>query len=132
MSGINWTEKEGVIKVFADLSATAPMLTIDLKTEVNSYFDHGLSGLAIDPRFPTVPDFYVTYTYDAPIGGTAPVWNDQCSDGLGVGCVTSGRLLPMACSTTHTGQSWHSGLPPKPCSSERRSCGGSSLNGFAP
>ncbi|MFN8541912.1 MAG: PQQ-dependent sugar dehydrogenase [Thermomicrobiales bacterium] len=86
------TEKKGVIKVFADLYADTPMLTIDLQTNVNSYWDHGLSGLALDPQFPTVPDLYVTYTYDAPLGGTAPVWNDECTLNLPPGCPTSGRL----------------------------------------
>ncbi len=86
------TEKKGVIKVFADTYAASPMLTIDLQTNVNSYFDHGLSGLALDPQFPTVPDIYIAYTYDAPIGGTAPVWNDQCQADAQVGCVTSGRV----------------------------------------
>ncbi len=32
------------------------------------------------------------YTHDAPIGGTAPQFNDACSDPTGNGCVVSGRL----------------------------------------
>ena len=35
-------------------------------------WDRGLLGLAIDPDFPAKPFIYVLYTYDAPIGGTAP------------------------------------------------------------
>ena len=96
------TEKKGVIKVFADPYAVAPMLTIDLQTNVNSYWGHGLSGLAFDPQFPAVPDIYFTYTHDAPIGGTAPVWNDECADYARTGCETSGRLsrMPLTSPTT--------------------------------
>ena len=95
-------EKKGVIKVFADTYASAPLLTIDLQANVNSYFDHGLSGLALDPRFPTVPDIYIAYTYDAPIGGTAPVWNDVCLADAQVGCVTSGRLSRLRLTSPTT------------------------------
>ena len=47
------------------------------------------------PNFPTNPYVYVLYTYDAPIGGTAPSWNDGCPTPPGPttdGCVVSGRL----------------------------------------
>jgi glucose/arabinose dehydrogenase len=96
------TEKKGVIKVYADLYADAPMLTIDLQTQVNSYWDHGLSGLALDPRFPAVPDIYITYTHDAPVGGTAPVWHDQCANNLPPGCPTSGRLSRLSLTSPTT------------------------------
>jgi glucose/arabinose dehydrogenase len=96
------TEKKGVIKVFADAYADAPMLTIDLQANVNSYWDHGLAGLALDPQFPAVPDIYITYTYDAPIGGVAPVWNDECSNSLPPGCPTSGRLSRLSLTSATT------------------------------
>ena len=45
---------------------------------MNHNWDRGLLGLALDPDFPAKPYVYALYTYDAPIGGTAPTWNDQC------------------------------------------------------
>ena len=47
---------------------------------MNHNWDRGLLGLALDPDFPAKPFIYVLYTYDAPIGGTAPTWNDECPD----------------------------------------------------
>ncbi len=71
-------QKNGMIKVFASLTATSPTTFADLRTKVDDYWDRGLLGLALDPNFPASPYVYVLYTYDAPIGGTAPVWNDAC------------------------------------------------------
>ena len=42
--------------------------------QVHHFWDRGLLGLALDPDFPAEPFVYVLYTYDAPIGGTAPRW----------------------------------------------------------
>ncbi|HET9793469.1 MAG TPA: PQQ-dependent sugar dehydrogenase [Thermoanaerobaculia bacterium] len=88
-------EKSGVIKVFSSLTATTPTIFADLTTNVDNYWDRGLLGMALDPNFPTSPYVYVLYAYDAPIGGTAPVWNDACPTPPGPntdGCVVSGRL----------------------------------------
>src|SRR5829696_3561219 len=76
-------EKSGLIKVFDNLSDTTPTTFADLRTKVHNYSDRGLLGLALDPNFPTNPYVYVSYTYDAPIGGTLgrhlprPAWRDQ-------------------------------------------------------
>ncbi len=67
-------EKSGLIKVFDNLSDTTPTIFADLRTKVYNGWDRGLLGLALDPNFPTNPYVYVLYTYDAPIGGTAPKW----------------------------------------------------------
>ena len=88
-------QKNGVIKVFASLTATTPTTFADLRTQVDDYWDRGLLGLALDPNFPANPYVYVLYTYDAPIGGTAPIWNDACPTPPGPttdGCIVSGRL----------------------------------------
>ena len=88
-------EKSGLIKVFDNLSDTTPTTFADLRTKVHNYSDRGLLGLALDPNFPTNPYVYVSYTYDAPIGGTAPRWGDTCPDppgGTKDGCVVSGHL----------------------------------------
>jgi len=92
-------EKAGLIKVFDSLTDTTPTLFADLSTEVyKGPNDHGILGLALDPSFATNPYVYVLYTHDAPIGGTAPRWNDVCPDPPGVntnGCVVSGRLARL-------------------------------------
>src|SRR4051794_28576309 len=94
-------EKRGVIKVFDSLNDTTPTVFADLRTNVFNGWDRGLSGMALDPSFPTRPYVYVLYAYDAPIGGTAPTWgvagadDDTCPDPPGYttdGCVVSGRL----------------------------------------
>ena len=55
---------------------TTPTTFANLRPKVNHNWDRGLLGLALDPDFPAKPFVYVLYTYDAPIGGTAPTWND--------------------------------------------------------
>jgi glucose/arabinose dehydrogenase len=94
-------EKSGIIKVFDSLTDTTPTVFADLRTEVHNFWDRGLLGLALDPNFPKSPYVYVLYTYDAPIGGTAPTWgvagatSDGCPNPPGAtqdGCVVSGRL----------------------------------------
>src|SRR5262245_28526118 len=71
-------QKNGVIKVFQSLADTNPVTFADLSGEVDDYWDRGLLGLALPPNFPADPYVYVLYAYDAPIGGTAPTWNDGC------------------------------------------------------
>ena len=88
-------EKSGLIKVYANLSAPVPTIFADLRTEVDDYWDRGLLGLELHPNFPATPYVYVLYSYDAPIGGQAPTWNDDCPNPPGAttdGCVISGRL----------------------------------------
>lgn len=93
-------EKAGLVKEFAPLpSPGTGTIVLDLRAQVASYHDRGLMGLAIHPAFPMVPYVYVLYTYDAPIGLAAPVWNDRCGGpgqpnptAPGGGCVASGRL----------------------------------------
>jgi glucose/arabinose dehydrogenase len=94
-------EKSGRILVFASLDDPTPTLFADLSTGVYNFWDRGLLGLALDPGFSTTPYVYVTYTHDAEIGHTAPLWgsvgvlSDPCPDPPGStddGCVASGRL----------------------------------------
>src|SRR3989440_378382 len=94
-------EKRGVIKVFDSLTDSTPTVFANLSTEVHNYWDRGLLGMTLDPKFPAKPYVYVLYTYDAAIGGTAPRWgspgvfSDDCPTPPGPttdGCVVSGRL----------------------------------------
>jgi glucose/arabinose dehydrogenase len=100
-------QKNGVIKVFSSLTDTTPVTFANLSGEVDNYWDRGLLGLALDPDFPARPYVYVLYTYDAPIGGTAPVWNDACPTPPGPttdGCVVSARVSKLTASgNTMTG-----------------------------
>jgi glucose/arabinose dehydrogenase len=94
-------QKNGVIKVFQSLADTAPITVADLSTQVNDYWDRGLLGLALPPNFPANPYVYVLYAYDAPIGGTAPTWNDACPTPPGPttdGCLVSARLSRLQVS----------------------------------
>ncbi|MBA2489870.1 MAG: PQQ-dependent sugar dehydrogenase [Chloroflexi bacterium] len=106
-------EKRGTIKVFDSLTDTVPDTFADLTTNVHSFWDRGLVGLALAPSFPDDPYLYVLYNYDAPIGGTAPTWgtpgiaSDPCPTPPGAGtdgCVVSGRLSRLqAAGNTMTG-----------------------------
>jgi glucose/arabinose dehydrogenase/PKD repeat protein len=106
-------EKSGLIKVFDNLTDTTPTVFADLRTQVHNFWDRGLLGLALPPNFPTDPWVYVLYTFDAPIGGTAPRWgsvggtSDGCPTPPGPtadGCVVAGRLSRLQASgNTMTG-----------------------------
>ncbi len=90
-------EKSGLIKVFQSLADTTPTVFADLRTAVDDWWDRGLLGLALDPKFPARPYVYVLYAYDHIIGDPAPPpkWNDACPTPPGPGtdgCVVSGRL----------------------------------------
>ncbi len=109
------TEKSGLIKVFATLSASTPTVFHDLRTNVHNFWDRGLLGLALHPNFPTVPSVYVLYTYDkdpndpqVPRWGMAGATSDGCPNPPGAttdGCVVSGRLsrLEMSSGSVSTG-----------------------------
>lgn len=94
-------EKSGLIWAYSGLSDLNPTLVVDLRTQVDNYWDRGLLGLAVPPNYPTDNHLYVLYAYDAPIGGTAPTWNDACPNPPGAttdGCVISGRLSRLTLS----------------------------------
>jgi glucose/arabinose dehydrogenase len=94
-------QKNGVIKVFQSLTDSNPVTVADLSSNVDDYWDRGLLGMALPPNFPTDPHVYVLYAYDAPIGGTAPRWNDSCPTPPGPttdGCLVSGRVSRLQIS----------------------------------
>ena len=76
-------EKRGIVKVFDGVGDATPEVFADLRTQVQSVWDRGLLGLALDPDFPAKPFVYVLYTHDAAIGGTAPRWGDGCPEPAG-------------------------------------------------
>ncbi|HEY7534129.1 MAG TPA: PQQ-dependent sugar dehydrogenase, partial [Nitrospiraceae bacterium] len=88
-------EKSGVIKVFDSLTDSTPDIFADLRVQVHDFWDRGMMSLELHPSFPSTPYVYVMYAFNAPIGGTAPVWGDSCPSPPGAttdGCVVSGRL----------------------------------------
>jgi PKD repeat protein len=101
-------QKNGMLKEFDSLSDPTATTILDLSTQTHDYWDRGMLGLALDPNFPASPFIYVLYSYDAPPGGTAPRWGDQCPTPPGPntdGCVISGRLVRLTLSgNTVTGQ----------------------------
>ena len=96
-------QKNGIVKVFASLTATTATTFVNLPAAVHDFWDRGLLGLALDPNFPTNPYVYVLYAYDAAIGGTAPKWGDGCPTPPGPttdGCLISGRLSRLTADAT--------------------------------
>ncbi|MFC5286939.1 PQQ-dependent sugar dehydrogenase [Actinokineospora guangxiensis] len=91
-------EKSGLVKVFDSPSDTTATVFADLRPQTHDFWDRGLLGLAVDPRFPARPYVYVGYTHDALPGGTAPQWGDQCPTPPGAtdkGCVVTARLSKL-------------------------------------
>src|SRR5262249_60633194 len=94
-------EKRGLLKVSDRRSASTPTVVVDLRPEVDDYWDRGLLGLALDPNFPATPYVYLLYTYDGGPGQTAPVWSDACPTPPGPptdGCVVTGKLVRLQLS----------------------------------
>jgi len=91
-------EKSGVILEYPSLDDPTPTVFADLSADVDDYWDRGLLSIALDPSFPAKPYVYALFTFDAPIGGTPPVWGDDCPTPPGpttYGCVVSGRLVRL-------------------------------------
>ncbi|WP_238006527.1 PKD domain-containing protein [Dactylosporangium sp. AC04546] len=82
------------------VSDSGPDVFADLSTNVYNYEDLGLLGLAVPPDFPANPNVYVSYSYDAPVGGVAPVYNDRCPT-PSQGCVASGRVSRLSGGVEH-------------------------------
>jgi glucose/arabinose dehydrogenase len=93
-------ERSGRIKKFSSPTDSTPELFASFTPEVNARGDRGLLGMKLDPGFPARPYVYVSYTYDAPIGGVAPTHaeTEDGSDGCAeappnfTDCLVSGRV----------------------------------------
>ncbi len=94
-------EKGGRIKVFDGLSDSSPDSLPICRRTCTTSGTGGCSDFALDPAFTTGrPYVYVLYTYDAPIGGSAPTWGDACPSppgATGDGCVVSAPPLAADC-----------------------------------
>lgn len=86
------TEKAGRLQTFDSLDDSDPTTILDFTQTVNSYLDRGMLGLAVHPDYPQTPHVFLTYTYDAPPGETAPVHGDDCPTSETTGCTVTSRL----------------------------------------
>lgn len=93
-------ERNGRVKVFDGVDDPSADLVLDITAEVHATHDRGLLGMALDPDYPANPYLYLSYPYDAPPGGIAPV-HEQGPDGddncvlVATGeedCLASGRV----------------------------------------
>ena len=57
-------ERTGVVWLIRADGSRQPEAVLDLRGEVGAWRDHGMLGLAVDPRFPAVPDVHVLYVVD--------------------------------------------------------------------
>ncbi|KAI9143507.1 hypothetical protein BKA69DRAFT_1123284 [Paraphysoderma sedebokerense] len=86
------SSKTGIIFSADDINS--PMVQVgDVTTQVFNNLDRGLTAIAVDPNFPTVPHVYVLFSMDALINGNAPRWNDRCDTGVCEGSGGIGRLI---------------------------------------
>lgn len=104
-------EKRGIVLSFRGPRDRTPTVVADLRRQVHSFDERGLTGIEVDPRFPRRRFIYVAYTLNAPLGLAAPFWGlnakrgggeEPCLGGLPDlayrrGCVVSSRVsrLPI-------------------------------------
>lgn len=92
-------EKSGLVKVFDSLQDSTATTAIDLRSEVYSFWDRGLLGMALDPNFPASPYVYLLYSWDR------YRYNDDCPTPPGAttdGCLADGRLVRVPVSATNS------------------------------
>jgi glucose/arabinose dehydrogenase len=93
-------ERNGRVLAFDSIEDSTPTLTANILAEVHATGDRGILGMKLDPDYPTEPYIYLSYTYDAPIGGDSDDsphehladGSDDCDTGEDAGCLVSGRL----------------------------------------
>jgi len=56
-------EKHGLVRIYKNGTLLASP-AIDITSKVNDYWDHGLLGIAVDPKFATNGYIYLLYTYE--------------------------------------------------------------------
>lgn len=95
-------ERNGRVLEFDSIEDQTPTLVLSILDKVMAKGDRGILGMKLDPEYPTKPYIYLSYTYDAPIGGDYEDSEhthfadgaDDCEDGVDnmVDCLVSGRL----------------------------------------
>lgn len=104
-------EKQGRVLSFHGRDDRKPTIVANLRREVHSFDERGMTGIEVDPGYPKRPYIYVSYTLNAPLGLPAPFWGLNVKSGKGGegclggipdlaykrGCVVSSRVsrLPI-------------------------------------
>jgi len=94
-------ERNGRVIEFDSIEDPTPTLVLNIVDKVMAKGDRGILGMKLDPEYPVKPYLYLSYTYDAPIGGDykasththlAAGADDCVEEKLSRDCVVSGRL----------------------------------------
>jgi len=95
-------ERNGRVVEFDSKEDSTSTLVLSILDKVMAKGDRGILGMKLDPEYPTKPYIYLSYTYDAPIGGNSSLsththysdGGDECEEAInnGVDCLVSGRL----------------------------------------
>jgi len=94
-------ERNGRVMEFDSLEDQTPTLVLSILDKVMAKGDRGLLGMKLDPEYPAKPFMYLSYTYDAPIGGDSSASThthladgaDDCEEANNaIDCLVSGRL----------------------------------------
>ncbi|MGN6256896.1 MAG: PQQ-dependent sugar dehydrogenase [Solirubrobacterales bacterium] len=94
-------ERNGRVLEFDSIEDETPTLVLSILDKVMAKGDRGILGMKLDPEYPAKPYLYLSYTYDAPIGGdSANSTHTHYADGSddcdqsnnSVDCMVSGRL----------------------------------------
>jgi glucose/arabinose dehydrogenase len=97
-------EKSGIVKVFDALGDPTPSVFVDLRSRVHDFQDRGLLALELHPDWENTPYVYAGFTYDGPVGKTAPTYGtaagvgEQC-DLVGEECLASTQVLRFTASS---------------------------------
>ncbi|NNF53089.1 MAG: hypothetical protein HKN03_01470, partial [Acidimicrobiales bacterium] len=98
-------EKAGRVRQLDSPNDSTPELLIDLREQVHNHNDRGLTGLAVDPGFPSRPFIYLGFALDRlPQGGAIPAYGsgsdyDPCPDSSTTGCPIRSRVLKLDVNT---------------------------------
>ncbi|HKF83668.1 MAG TPA: PQQ-dependent sugar dehydrogenase [Solirubrobacterales bacterium] len=103
-------ERNGRVLEFDSIEDPTPTLVLSILAKVMAKGDRGILGMKLDPEYPSKPYIYLSYTYDAPIGGDYEDSThthyadgaDDCKDGENnmVDCLVSGRLARVRLDPT--------------------------------
>ncbi|HET7454107.1 MAG TPA: PQQ-dependent sugar dehydrogenase [Solirubrobacterales bacterium] len=95
-------DRNGFVHEFDSIEDSTATLVLSIPDKVMARGDRGILGMKLDPEYPSKPYIYLSYTYDAPIGGdSANSTHTHLADGEdgcdevtnnAVDCLVSGRL----------------------------------------
>ncbi|TMK57655.1 MAG: hypothetical protein E6G51_05355 [Actinobacteria bacterium] len=101
-------ERNGRVLAFDSIEDSTPTLVANIINEVHADGDRGILGMKLAPGYPADPYIYLSYTYDAPIGGDSADsphphladGSDGCETSSDSGCLVSGRLVRIEVNPT--------------------------------